>query len=356
MARDPWLDNAKFTLITLVVFGHALAVVLVSELHVQLYTWIYLFHMPAFVMISGHLSRGFQWSPRHLTALASTLLVPFLIFEAAIFWWREHLGQEQSGTLWLDPHWSMWYLIVLAMWRLATPLLRWHWALIPLSVPVSIWAGTWELTLFDIPKAFAMLPFFLLGLHAKPSWLPLLGTWWARTAAVAALVALWPAAATVSDWARVAFLWWDRSYAVLGYADGESSWIRIRLLAMGLVGALAVLALIPRRASFMTGLGSASLLAYLFHGFPIRWAESNHIHDWALARPYAALLVVALASIAWAVVLTSPWVARWLRWLADPVGTWRGHRTAAQPLGAESAPEEPVRKERPLADAAGRIR
>lgn len=341
MARDPWLDNAKFALITLVVVGHSVGLVLVDETNLQVYTWIYLFHMPAFVMVSGYLSRSFTWDRDHLVGLTSTLLLPYLVFEAAMFSWREHLGQGQTGTVWLDPHWGMWYLVVLAMWRLATPLLRRHWVWLPLSVPLSLWAGTWELTLLDIPKAFAMLPFFLVGLHARPAWLPLLGRWWARVAAVAVLVALWQVAGEIDVWARVAFLWWDRSYATLGYADAESARIRLRLLGLGLVGALAVLALVPRRTNVLTGLGAATLVVYLFHGFGLRWLESSDLIDWTPDHPWLALVVAASGAISLTLLLASPWVSRWLRWAVDPVGETKHHRRrrqAAEPAG--SAPDE----------------
>jgi len=337
MARDPWLDNAKFALIALVVFGHTVGLALVDERNVQVYTWVYFFHMPAFVLISGYLSRSFRWDRDHLIALASTLLLPYLIFDAAMYAWREHLGQAQTGALWLDPHWSMWYLVVLAMWRLATPLLRRHWAVIPLSVPLSLWAGTWDLTLLDIPKAFAMLPFFVIGLHARPEWIRHLTSWWARVAAVAVLVWLWRVAPDIHEWARVAFLWWDRSYEVLGFPTEQSYEIRLRLLGMSLAGALAALALVPRRTTWFTRLGTASLVAYLFHGFVVRWAQTAEVFEWAPDHPRAALWAAVGGSLALTVLLTSPPVARRLTWIVDPIGSVRRHRSRRRDTGGGPA-------------------
>ncbi|WP_235736318.1 acyltransferase family protein [Nocardioides alcanivorans] len=344
MARDPWLDNAKFALVTLVVFGHILGLVLVDERNVQVYTWIYFFHMPAFVLISGYLSRSFRSDRDHLISLASTLLLPYLIFDAAMYQWREHLGQAQTGAVWLEPHYAMWYLIVLAMWRLATPLLRKHWLVIPLSVPLSLWAGTLDFTLLGIPKAFAMLPFFVIGLHARSSWLAHLTTWWVRIPAVGALVWLWHSAADIQDWARVAFLWWDRSYEVLGYGAEESYEIRARLLAMSLVGALAALALVPRRTTFFTGLGSASLVVYLGHAFAVRWAQSAELFDWAPDHPTAALWTAAGAAVALALSLACPPVSRRLVWVVDPIGSIRRHRSR-QVVSPEAPRAESLRDE-----------
>ncbi|WP_110206736.1 acyltransferase family protein [Nocardioides daejeonensis] len=343
MARDPWLDNAKFALIAFVVFGHTLGLALVDERNIQTYTFVYFWHMPAFVLISGYLSKSFRWDRTHLLALATTLLLPYLIFDAAMYYWRQHLDQPQTGALWLEPHWSMWYLVVLAMWRLATPLLRKHWLVIPLSVPLSLWAGTWERTLFDIPKAFAMLPFFVIGLHARKSWLTYLTSWWVRIPAVGVMLWLWHSAADIGDWARIAFLWWDRSYDVLGFDRVESYEIRLRLLGMSIAGALAALSLVPRRATWFTNLGAASLVGYLGHGFVVRWAQTAEIFDWAPEHPTAALWTAAGSALALTVLLTNPWVSRWLIWAVDPVGSWRRRRATAPSgdgagNGAEDAP------------------
>ena len=74
--------------------------------------------------------------------LVYTLLVPYLIFEPALFYYRRTVVDENvAGPLWIKPHWTMWYLIVLLMWRLVTPILKSHWLFLPLSVIVSLAGG-----------------------------------------------------------------------------------------------------------------------------------------------------------------------------------------------------------------------
>src|SRR5699024_7607197 len=62
-SRDPAIDNARALLITLVVVGHLLNMISSTSGEV-LYLWIYSFHMPAFVAVSGYLSRSFANKPR----------------------------------------------------------------------------------------------------------------------------------------------------------------------------------------------------------------------------------------------------------------------------------------------------
>ncbi|MGG3906453.1 acyltransferase family protein [Geobacillus stearothermophilus] len=58
--RDYYFDNAKCALMLLVVFGHFLRPYIDGVLWVHsLYTWIFFFHMPAFIFISGYFAKKF---------------------------------------------------------------------------------------------------------------------------------------------------------------------------------------------------------------------------------------------------------------------------------------------------------
>ncbi|QCC78190.1 hypothetical protein [Nocardioides daphniae] len=53
LRRDPWIDNAKTVLVTLVVVGHFLTIAPESAPAAHVYDFLYLFHIPAFVLVSG---------------------------------------------------------------------------------------------------------------------------------------------------------------------------------------------------------------------------------------------------------------------------------------------------------------
>lgn len=60
LKRESYFDNAKFILIFLVVFGHFLQTFIADYAGVRvLYIYIYTFHMPAFVLISGFFAKSF---------------------------------------------------------------------------------------------------------------------------------------------------------------------------------------------------------------------------------------------------------------------------------------------------------
>ena len=169
-ARDPYLDNARGLLIILVVVGHTLECfeVLGTVLGDTLYTAIYSFHMAAFVMISGHLSRSYRNEPRQVKRLLTAIVVPFAIFQTVHEAGKALLlGQDFSLQL-VQPAWTLWFLLACCCggWpprssRPAPPLV--------IAVAISVIAR-WSRT-STAPSPWGAprdLPFFVLGLVSTP--------------------------------------------------------------------------------------------------------------------------------------------------------------------------------------------
>jgi len=86
--RDPWFDNAKMALVILVVVGHAWTLLPHNAVNDHLYDFLYAWHVPAFVLVTGYLSRSFAWTGRRLWQLVRTILVPYLLFEGLLALFR----------------------------------------------------------------------------------------------------------------------------------------------------------------------------------------------------------------------------------------------------------------------------
>ncbi len=326
--RDPWLDNVKMVLVTIVVIGHMLVVSPGSRTQSWVYDFVYYFHIPAFVLVTGYLSRSFRYSRRHLLSVLTTLIVPYVIFSFLMAWWR-HLagGEELLDPILTDPRWPMWYLIVTAMWRLVTPILKVHWVMVPLSVVVSLLAGLTNQELFDLNRFLGFLPFFVIGLHLRPEHLALLRSPRAKAPAlVVVALTFWLARHTDDLWATQ-FLFFRADYASLGATFGEGVWIRIRLIAVALAMTAAVLALIPQRRSFLTQMGTYSLVVYLCHGFVVRGLEYRGWADLLPAsHPWVCIAINTTVAIGIALFLAWRPVAERLLWLVDPINTFVKHR------------------------------
>jgi fucose 4-O-acetylase-like acetyltransferase len=331
--RDPWLDNTKMFLVTAVVVGHSWRLLEPTTGERWIYDFLYFWHVPAFVLVSGYLSRSFEWDGKHLLSVVTTLIVPYLIFEPALYYFRHALGQVETGNVLLIPHWTMWYLPVLAMWRLATPILRLHWVFLPLSVVVSAVGGLWSGQILCVARAMGLLPFFVLGLFISRGALAELQRTWIKPFAVAALLGILLLARDTDEWARTAFLYYDAGYDDLGWSTLPAMKVRLVVIAIGLLGSVSVLALVPRRGGWFSAMGAATMVVYLFHGFVISAAEYAGWAAWADDHVRVAPLVTTVAAVALALGLASAPVRRPLTWAVDPIGSWQRRRTRVRRTG-----------------------
>ncbi|CUR57465.1 putative Acyltransferase 3 [metagenome] len=331
--RDPWLDNVKLTLVTLVVVGHSWTLLASTDAQRQAYDFLYFWHIPAFVLITGYLSRSFSWNRRGFRSLVTTCVVPYVIFEAALYVLRSTLGENLDGPIWWVPHWAMWYLCVLLLWRLATPLLKRHPGWIPVSVVASLLVGLIPGDELALQRAVGLLPFFVVGLHLDRRALDALSAAWLKPVALAAFAWIWVVAGSMDDWGRSLFLLYDDSYAGLGWSAGTGMQVRLTVMAIGLLGAVAALILIPRGRSALTSLGSASLVVYLFHTFVITAADHAGWGDLDAGHPMLWMAVTTMLAIGLALGLASAPVARVLGPVVDPVAAWSS-RLAARRVGA----------------------
>jgi fucose 4-O-acetylase-like acetyltransferase len=295
--RDPRLDNAKLALVMLVVVGHSWTMLPETELNNRLYDWLYLWHVPAFVMVTGYLSRSFGYSRRHLRRLMTTVALPYLAFEGLLALFRVHVGGEDLERLWLNPHWPMWYLSVLFLWRLVTPALRRLPYAVPLTVAVSLLGGLVAAEPLDVNRALGLLPFFTIGLLAEERQVDLLRRRATRLGGVVVLAAGAWFAAFVDDRLATEWLYYRTPFAELdvGWLQGVAT--RGLLVTVGLLMTLSALAWVPRRGGWFSRLGSASLVVYLFHGFFVKGAEYAGFEGWASDRPVLSLVLVTLTSV-----------------------------------------------------------
>ena len=341
--RDPWLDNAKMALVLLVVVGHAWTLLPKNGLNDHLYDFLYAWHVPAFVFVTGYLSRSFTWSPRRMWQLVRTVLVPYVLFECVIALFRIHVGGEQLQDLFRDPHWPMWYLAALFFWRLLTPVFT---SLptpvaIGLAVATSLVAGLYAGDTLDMARVLGLLPFFVLGLTATKERLERLREPWVRNAALLFFLAIAVASTWTDTLAQTEWLYYRSQYGELDVSDGRALLTRGGLLAIGVLGAWSFLALVPRIGGWFTRMGAATLVVYLFHGFFIKGAEYAGFMGWAADHAVVSLVVTTLAAGGLALVLAWSPVAKVLNHAVDPFGSAEKHvDRAVQLAGAPAHADE----------------
>ncbi|CAN5414288.1 acyltransferase family protein [soil metagenome] len=337
--RTPYWDNARFVAIALVVLGHGtLKLISKSDPAYSLYLFIYLFHSPVFVAVSGYFAKAGPPKLSDIKKLLSMVVVPYLIFETV--WSGIHWAM--SGTLKLDyttPWWTLWFLIALAIWRVTLPYLAMLRFPLLISIAVAVAAG--YIANIDnglsLARAVGLLPFFVFGWKLKEwklgeRWLelPAKTVWLWRSGAIILFAAV--AVITVSGigaWRTLLvrrFLLYDEQYSSFGYDQWWAGALRLGFLALGMVLCLAFLILVPRRRTWFSRAGQATMYIYLLHSFvlyPIRQSG-------ALDGPESALVlggVVALCLVL-PFVLGSPIVRRVFRPVIEPDLDWLWRRKA----------------------------
>lgn len=349
--RDPWFDNAKMALVLLVVVGHAWTLLPFNAVTTYLYDFLYAWHVPAFVFVTGYLSRSFAYTRTRMWQLVRTVVVPYIVFECAIALFRVHVGGEQLEDLFKDPHWPMWYLSALFFWRLATPVFKAVPAPVAIGVAVliSLVAGAYAGDTLDLARVSGLLPFFVLGLHATQDNLERLRTPRVRTAAVLVFLAIAVLATWTDELASTEWLYYRSNYGELDVSDTRAVLTRAALLVIGCLGAFAFYALVPRVRGWFTGLGAATLVVYLFHGFVVKGLAYAGYPSWAEDHYPVALVLTTVGAAGLSVLLAWPPVAKVLNHAVDPFAYAEKH--VKQAVALADAPERTDRIAAAIEDA-----
>ena len=331
--RIPLWDNARFGCIVLVVMGHAIQrQTLDSDNALTLYLFIYAFHMPAFAIISGFFSKASPPGTRQMRRLITDFVVPYVIFEAiwSLVQWLVEGRPVFNPT---EPSWTLWFLLALAIFRLVLPylvLVRWPlaWAVL-LSVGVGYLANV-DST-FSLSRAIGILPFFVLGWQLRQwnlidRWRDLGAAIWGWRAVALGLFAAWLIVVVVNiqafrDLHLQGWFFYDDSYLDIGAPVWWAGLVRLGLILLAVVLSAAFFALIPRRETFFSAFGQATMYVYLLHSFvlyPLR--ESGVLRDDHASATW--LLTMVFASTAIAIILASPVVRRVFRPLVEPKPAW----------------------------------
>ena len=331
--RVPFWDNARFVSVTLVVIGHGIQrLTSDSNNALVLYLFIYAFHMPAFAIISGYFSKASPPTTRRMRKVLTDILLPYIIMET-IWTLVQFLAEGKKEFNPTNPSWTLWFLLALGIFRLVLPYLvlvraPLLWALL-LSVMVGYFSNV-DST-FSLSRAIGILPFFVLGWQARQwqiaeRFFALGRAVWAVRGAAVAVLAIWLAIVVIGidQWRAIDLRYWffyEDSYRILGEREWWAGLVRLGLIALAVVLSAAFLSLIPRRTTWITGFGRATMYVYLLHSFilyPLR--ETGVLTDEHSSAVW--LVGMVFAGIAISTLLTAPVVRRVFRPLIEPRPRW----------------------------------
>ena len=169
MQRNSRIDSLKYWLMILVIAGHVFPKFRDSGICMVLYKWIFIFHMPLFIFISGYFSR--KKSGKEFWASSWKILEPLIIFHligCALF----DSGPFTIASL-LTPWYVLWYLLSLFFWRLMLQIIPdtilSHVRLVMIcSCVIGIAAGFMPFDkCLSLQRTLAFVPFFFAGYYMR---------------------------------------------------------------------------------------------------------------------------------------------------------------------------------------------
>lgn len=159
-------DNIKGLLIYLVVLGHSLEWIH-TPLASNCYKYIYTFHIPLFILVSGFFSQKYK---PHKILNTLYLYVIWQIFYSYTFY-RLKIN-DTVLTSFLLPVWLMWYLLILIFYKLSIPMFdaterkkQILWILMSITISIGIGYDNNVSLVGSLQRAFSFFPFFLIGFY-----------------------------------------------------------------------------------------------------------------------------------------------------------------------------------------------
>ena len=313
--RDPYFDNVKILLMLLVVLGHVLPICN-GEFCLSIYEWIYSFHMPLFVFISGYFVKIVNNAKflQGIIKLVETYVV-FTLIHVSISLFL--LGESAINLL--VPRWTLWYLLSLICWRLILyitplPIRNNHLLLIAISVVLCLIMGWIPIGIvLSFQRIFSFLPFFIMGyvtaqtgIKNRIKFSPML--------AITFMLIVW-----VGYFVSPVSLEKDLLFQNYGYNHYNNPLFaflfRFGWLFFASFMSVCFLSLIPRKEYRWTHFGQLTLFVYMYHSVILKWRfvlrDEYHI---PVSFLYCVLYTIIVLYI---IYLMSK--MKFFHWLINPV-------------------------------------
>ncbi|MFW8566140.1 acyltransferase family protein [Orrella sp. 11846] len=303
------MESLKGLLIFLVVLGHFLEPFLTRPEIARLYKFIYAFHMPAFVFLSGLFARAASTS--EAWRMVKPLLLIFLTFAIAYECVHYLLFREMSQYAHqLAPYWILWYLVSLACWRLVAPTVRaLPYAVVSVTVfSLAVLSTPFVGYPFSLARTFTFLPFFVVGILYGNDLLRLGACGRFPTFIAGALLMLlvfW-----TSQMFSFQLLWGSVSLVRLSPDLSQSLLERVVLYGVSFAGIVALLWIVNIALPVLSRWGANSLSVYAWHGLVVMVVKARFSPDASSMSAVELIGILAVVSACLCFIFSSYQVTR----------------------------------------------
>lgn len=317
--RDYRFDNIKACLIILVVLGHFLEIV---PGHPFLYLFIYSFHMPVFVFISGYFAKFDR------KKLFFDLLCPYFIFQTVYLCFDAWIIKSKEVELiYTKPWWLTWYLLAMVAYHLLIPLIdvksRRNKGLILMGTIVLALLSGYDKSVgytMSLARILSFLPFFVAGYYMhkdslgqqilqakrKNLWI---------TCSYTIMVVLFTAYVLHTGLISKKMLYGSYSYEAADYSMG----IKALLLLIASAWIILFLWVTPnKKIALLSNIGRYTMPIFLLHGFLVKlagkWIAQGKLEMNLLQAILATLVIVIILGNKYSNALfTDIFTLKWVR-------------------------------------------
>ena len=317
--------NLRFILIVTVFASNAIEPLIetMSGLH-ALYLWIFSFHMPLFVLVTGYFARkSLNGSAGRKILLQIGL--QYILFQS-LYSLLDRTLFHVSGIhhSFFAPYLLLWFLASHAFWRL-------------LMIGMNKWTITGQLTFailagvlvgylqlegvwFSISRTFVYLPFFVIGYHFSFAAFMRIYSRWIKTTAVAVSLLLFISLMYWGGNLPLGWLFGIFTYLQLEQNEWYAGLYRLAVYGLQFIASLAFLGWIPFHESRLTDWGRRTLYVFLLHGFIVRLAVVSGVYTYLDNGAGAALVLTA--AVLFTILLAQPAVKYWMHPFIEPSVSW----------------------------------
>lgn len=281
--RSAYWDNIKGFLMLLTVFAHML-----FQLQDNSYTInrtvdiIYMFHMPAFVFISGFFGKSER---SHSFESIIRLIFLYFIFNSIV-------GLAYGFTSLLSPMYSYWYLVALVVWRLTAHRIAKFKEIMLILFVIALFVGFYPSVdnTFAAARIIGFYPYYMSGyLLDREKSDKLINKKYINRMAVGSVLAI--AFLLLSAAAYSYFTYTDSALQMLGYDEPIQSFGRIVLYVIAFLAIYALRCIFPdKEIPLLTMFGRNSLWIFVLHR-PITLMLSGYMMKLTAAYAILAALV-----------------------------------------------------------------
>lgn len=276
--RNYLWDNIKTFLIFTVVIGHCFEnFVVKNDIINAVDYWIYTFHMPAFLFVSGYWSKGYCKNGKCKSEKVGNFIAYFAVFQVVFYLIYFILGSSRSFNFFFAEI-GLWYLLAMIAYYLLIPLAEKlpAYIVLPVLIFLGLTIDTLESagTFLSASRTFVFAPFFFMGYYTPEKLIIKL-----RSLKFRYVIGIASAVLSVAIWGTILLVWsrdmlpmrmfyGKHSFAAMGFTDLQGVGLRIIAWTISLLMILSLLLLFSEKKNALSYIGKNTLPIYILHFIP----------------------------------------------------------------------------------------